>query len=99
MNEKFAPELLESKADLVECMLDQIKEMASFKFPCHLHFLSIPPLPLQGQIWITYQYPQPTTCTFYLTLLYLNKLQEGNLKKVKQGDVVASLHKLEVRKL
>lgn len=23
-------------------------------------------------------------------------LQEGNLKKVKQGDVVASLHKLEV---
>ena len=31
MNEKFAPELLESKADLVECMLDQIKEMASFR--------------------------------------------------------------------
>ena len=29
MNEKFAPELLESKADLVECMLDQIKEMVS----------------------------------------------------------------------
>lgn len=50
MNEKFAPELLESKADLVECMLDQIKEM------------------------------------------------EGNLKKVKQGDVVASLHKLEIEK-
>lgn len=32
MNEKFAPELLESKADLVECMLDQIKEMASLYF-------------------------------------------------------------------
>ena len=31
MNEKFAPELLESKADLVECMLDQIKEMASLQ--------------------------------------------------------------------
>ena len=31
MNEKFAPELLESKADLVECMLDQIKEMASLE--------------------------------------------------------------------
>ena len=26
----------------------------------------------------------------------LDSLQEGNLKKVKQGDVVASLHKLEV---
>lgn len=50
-NEKFAPELLESKADLVECMLDQIKEM------------------------------------------------EGNLKKVKQGDVVASLHKLEIDRI
>ena len=24
-------------------------------------------------------------------------LQEGNLKKVKKGDVIASLHKLEVR--
>ena len=32
MNEKFAPELLESKADLVECMLDQIKEMASSNY-------------------------------------------------------------------
>ena len=32
MNEKFAPELLESKADLVECMLDQIKEMASSSY-------------------------------------------------------------------
>lgn len=51
VNEKFAPELLESKADLVECMLDQIKEM------------------------------------------------EGNLKKVKQGDVVASLHKLEIDRI
>ncbi|XP_068709634.1 DNA replication complex GINS protein SLD5-like [Montipora capricornis] len=51
INEKFAPELLESKADLVECMLDQIKEM------------------------------------------------EGNLKKVKQGDVVASLHKLEIDRI
>lgn len=51
MNEKFAPELLESKADLVECMLDQIKEM------------------------------------------------EGNLKKIKQGDVVASLHKLEMDRI
>lgn len=51
MNEKFAPELLESKADLVECMLDQIKEM------------------------------------------------EGNLKKIKQGDVVASLHKLEIDRI
>ena len=37
MNEKFAPELLESKADLVECMLDQIKEMASLEFQCNLH--------------------------------------------------------------
>ncbi|XP_028391094.1 DNA replication complex GINS protein SLD5-like [Dendronephthya gigantea] len=27
LNEKFAPELLESKVELVECMLDQIKEM------------------------------------------------------------------------
>ena len=35
VNEKFAPELLESKADLVECMLDQIKEMASSNRPCH----------------------------------------------------------------
>lgn len=51
INEKFAPELLESKADLVECMLDQIKEM------------------------------------------------EGNLKSVKQGDVVASLHKLEIDRI
>lgn len=32
VNEKFAPELLESKADLVECMLDQIKEMASSNY-------------------------------------------------------------------
>ena len=32
MNEKFAPELLESKADLVECMLDQIKEMVSSNY-------------------------------------------------------------------
>ena len=29
INEKFAPELLESKSDLVDCMLDQIKEMVS----------------------------------------------------------------------
>ena len=34
VNEKFAPELLESKADLVECMLDQIKEMASSNYYC-----------------------------------------------------------------
>lgn len=51
MNEKYAPELLESKVDLVECMLDQIREM------------------------------------------------EGNLKKIKQGDVVASLHKLEIDRI
>ena len=37
MNEKFAPELLESKADLVECMLDQIKEMVSFQ----LHVIAL----------------------------------------------------------
>jgi len=29
VNEKFAPELLETKSDLVECMLDQIKEMVT----------------------------------------------------------------------
>jgi len=48
MNEKFAPELLESKADLVECMLDQIKEMASLEFQCIIHSQSpsaIPPNP------------------------------------------------------
>ena len=28
---------------------------------------------------------------------YYYLLQEGNLKKVKKGDVIASLHKLEVR--
>lgn len=27
MNEKFAPELLDSKTELVECMLEQLKEM------------------------------------------------------------------------
>jgi len=43
MNEKFAPELLESKADLVECMLDQIKEMASLLFQ-FIYTLLITPL-------------------------------------------------------
>lgn len=45
MNEKFAPELLESKADLVECMLDQIKEMASLEFQCIIHSQSPPAIP------------------------------------------------------
>lgn len=27
LNEKFTPELLESKAELVECMIDQVTEM------------------------------------------------------------------------
>ena len=51
MNEKFAPELLGSKADLVECMLDQIKEMASLEFQCnlHSHYPSPPsPVPVAG---------------------------------------------------
>lgn len=58
MNEKFAPELLESKADLVECMLDQIKEMASLEFQCIIHSQSppaIPPNPLSLQRY-TLQY-------------------------------------------
>ena len=29
MNEKFAPELLEHKTEIVDCILDQIKEMVS----------------------------------------------------------------------
>jgi hypothetical protein len=33
LNEKFAPELLESKEELVECMLGQIKEMVNKSFP------------------------------------------------------------------
>lgn len=35
-------------------------------------------------------------CIHLAILNDLDSLQEGNLKKVKQGDVVASLHKLEV---
>ena len=31
MNEKFSPELLEHKTHIVDCILEQIKEMASFK--------------------------------------------------------------------
>ena len=31
MNEKFSPELLEHKTHVVDCILEQIKEMASFK--------------------------------------------------------------------
>jgi len=27
LNERFSPELLESKAELVECMIDQVTEM------------------------------------------------------------------------
>ena len=38
----------------------------------------------------------PAFCYIYLVFNHLDSLQEGNLKKVKQGDVVASLHKLEV---
>lgn len=36
------------------------------------------------------------SCHIYAVFNDLDSLQEGNLKKVKQGDVVASLHKLEV---
>ena len=38
----------------------------------------------------------PASCYIYVVFNHLDSLQEGNLKKVKQGDVVASLHKLEV---
>jgi hypothetical protein len=31
MNEKFSPELLEHKTHIVDCILEQIKEMASFE--------------------------------------------------------------------
>ncbi|CAB3989451.1 DNA replication complex GINS SLD5 [Paramuricea clavata] len=51
LNEKFAPELLESKVELVECMLDQIKEM------------------------------------------------EENLKEAGKGDLVGSLHRLEIQRI
>ena len=32
MNKKFSPELLEHKTPIMDCILEQIKEMASFKF-------------------------------------------------------------------
>jgi GINS complex subunit 4 len=51
MNEKLAPELLHAKSEVVECMLEQIKEM------------------------------------------------EENIRRVKKGDFVASLHQLEVERL
>lgn len=38
----------------------------------------------------------PASFCIYVVLNEFDSLQEGNLKKVKQGDVVASLHKLEV---
>ncbi|XP_046849958.1 DNA replication complex GINS protein SLD5-like [Xenia sp. Carnegie-2017] len=51
LNEKLAPELLESKIELVECLLEQIKEM------------------------------------------------EENLKNAVKGDLVGSLHKLEIQRI
>ena len=51
MNEKLAPELLHARSEVVECMLEQVKEM------------------------------------------------EENVRRVKKGDFVASLHQLEVERL
>jgi hypothetical protein len=57
MNEKFSPELLEHKTHIVDCILEQIKEMASFELtdnsypPTTLAFsLDTRPLPPQRSV-------------------------------------------------
>ena len=69
LNEKFAPELLESKVELVECMLDQIKEMVNDYISSRSHNKLVHKG--ENTVYTSYYRPQQSIMTFKgLTVQY-----------------------------
>ncbi|XP_070109484.1 DNA replication complex GINS protein SLD5 isoform X2 [Equus przewalskii] len=92
MNEKFAPELLESKCEIVECVMEQLEHMLS----------TVTKHEIPVNIWISASHEQSKNMSSLAPHFFrraTDRSREENLRRARKGDLKVSIHRMEMERI